>query len=220
MIHIAGTRMQAQGTDGLSRGDLTSGVMQGTNLLTFVPLQFTALERSPSLLPWCLSWLPPTFTLVPLSPADWFYKGHGLVGGAPNADGVWIPHNVSSPTTALLWCPAPAVGDVAMQQLSTARLKRPDQLHIFLCPRLMTSIWRKKLYKMADLLFTLPAGARSSWPMNMFEPLVVGILLPFLPAAPWSRRSTKQVLAVESQMRGVWSTSEGDECSILRKLWL
>ena len=48
-IHCAGTRMVAQGTDGLSRGDLLEGVMKGDDFLSFVPLHQSALARSPGL---------------------------------------------------------------------------------------------------------------------------------------------------------------------------
>ena len=52
MIHVAGTRMINQGTDGLSRGDKTSGVMSGESMLSFVPLHLTAIDRSVSLKNW------------------------------------------------------------------------------------------------------------------------------------------------------------------------
>jgi len=42
VIHIAGTRMQAQGTDALSHGDLLTGVMRDRNMLQFIPLHLTA----------------------------------------------------------------------------------------------------------------------------------------------------------------------------------
>ena len=48
-IHVAGTRMIEQGTDGLSRGDLSEGVMRGQRMLGFVPLHLTVIERSPKL---------------------------------------------------------------------------------------------------------------------------------------------------------------------------
>jgi hypothetical protein len=44
VIHIAGTRMIWQGTDGLSRGSLTEGVMSGMQMLDFVPLHLSALD--------------------------------------------------------------------------------------------------------------------------------------------------------------------------------
>jgi hypothetical protein len=49
VIHIAGKRMIQQGTDGLSRGDMMSGGMEGFDMLSFVPLgkeQMSALEAS------------------------------------------------------------------------------------------------------------------------------------------------------------------------------
>jgi hypothetical protein len=52
VIHVAGTRMIGQGSDGLSRGNLTEGVMTGQSMLSYVPLGKTALERAPALEPW------------------------------------------------------------------------------------------------------------------------------------------------------------------------
>jgi hypothetical protein len=56
VIHVAGTRMMSQGTDGLSRGCLTEGVMMGSPMLSFIPLHLSAIERQPSLLPWIQDW--------------------------------------------------------------------------------------------------------------------------------------------------------------------
>ena len=56
IIHVAGTRMIAQGSDGLSRGDLLEGVLKGERLLSFIPLHVSALYRQPSLRQWILSW--------------------------------------------------------------------------------------------------------------------------------------------------------------------
>jgi hypothetical protein len=85
---------------------------------------------------------------------------------------------------------------------------------------LMTHLWRKQLFKLADLVFTLPVAFQPAvWPHDMFEPLIVGILLPFLPHSPWSRRHTPSVLEVGRSLSGVFSALSGDECAILRKLW-
>ena len=45
-IHVAGTRMITQGSDGLSRGNLSEGVMRGEEMTSFIPLHLSALERS------------------------------------------------------------------------------------------------------------------------------------------------------------------------------
>jgi hypothetical protein len=55
--HVAVTRMMAQGTDGFSQGLLTEGVNAGLDMLSFFPLQLNAIERSPSVLSWVISWL-------------------------------------------------------------------------------------------------------------------------------------------------------------------
>lgn len=74
MIHIAGTRMQSQGTDGLSRGCLASGVMNGADMLSFVPLNLSARDRAPTLPQWVSMWtLPQHFHW--LSPFEWFTEG-------------------------------------------------------------------------------------------------------------------------------------------------
>jgi hypothetical protein len=37
VIHISGKRMKASGVDGLSRGDLTEGMMGGQDPLSYIP---------------------------------------------------------------------------------------------------------------------------------------------------------------------------------------
>jgi hypothetical protein len=77
MVHIPGTRMISQGTDRLTRGDYTEGVMQGTNILKFVPLNRDAISRQPALLDWICSWTPAEH-FYPLSVDDWFDLGQGI----------------------------------------------------------------------------------------------------------------------------------------------
>jgi hypothetical protein len=48
-VWIAGKRMIAQGTDGLSRGDLSSVVMAGEDFLKYLPLNEMAFDREPRL---------------------------------------------------------------------------------------------------------------------------------------------------------------------------
>ena len=90
LIHVSGKRMIAQGTDGCSRGFLMEGVMAGENMLSFVELGRSAIERHPFLLDWIRSWTDKP-NLEPLTPEGWFEEGHGITGGAPDRHGVWIP---------------------------------------------------------------------------------------------------------------------------------
>lgn len=50
VIHVAGTRMMEQDTDGLSRGSILEGIMSSGSMLDFVPLAQTATEQSPALM--------------------------------------------------------------------------------------------------------------------------------------------------------------------------
>lgn len=215
VIHIAGSRMQAQGTDALSRGSPLS-----LSPLHRVLLHLSALECSSGVLPWCLSWIPKQGTLVPLLLKDWFYKGYGLGEGPANLDNIWMPSPLPASQLIFLWSPPPAAGDAAIEQLSLSRHKCPGLAHIFICPRLMTHLWWKRLFKHADLVFTLPTGHRSIvWSTDMHEPLVLGIFLSYLLTAPWIHRNTPAVLAVASQLHGVWSSPQGDKRRLLRQLW-
>ena len=121
VVHVSGKRMIAQGTNGLSRADYSEGVMRGIDMKAFIPLHLNALEREHRLKPWLqqiTQGLDPTF----LSPEGWFLEGHG--GGT------------------YIWTPPPAAGDVVVEQLGRARLVRPEGMHIFVIPRLMTGWWR------------------------------------------------------------------------------
>ena len=84
LVHVAGKRMIAQGTDGLSRGLLLEGVLSGRDMLSYVDLARTALDRQPALLEYVQSWTDSYIHV--LSPEDWFVKGHGMKGGGPNKD--------------------------------------------------------------------------------------------------------------------------------------
>ena len=84
--------------------------------------------------------------------------GHGYSGGSVNVEGVWVPNASDASPLVRLWMPPPAAVDVALEQLSYSPHMRPDLLHIFICPRLMTQRWRKHLYKLSDVLFNIPAG--------------------------------------------------------------
>jgi len=177
VIHVAGTRMIAQGTDGLSRGNYSSGVMSGASVFDFIPLHCSAGDRSPLLLPWLQTWVPAQ-AFPPLTPTDWFERGQGFKGGTVLPHSMWYPHEL--PPTCVLWMPAPAAAGHALDQLMLSRHKRTQLTHIFFCPRLFTSLWRRKLHKVADLVLELPAGPQPFWPSTMHKPLILGLTLCFV----------------------------------------
>jgi hypothetical protein len=125
--------MISQGTDGLSRGVVTEGVMAGKSMLSFVPLYLNALDRQPSLLDWLRDWLQLP-GLTPLMPDEWFDRGHGYQNGGKNKRGIWLPTEMNE--SWLLWCPPPAAADVAVEELLLSRHKRTHINHVFMVQRL------------------------------------------------------------------------------------
>jgi hypothetical protein len=59
VVHVSGRRMIAEGTDGLSRGDHSEGVMQGQRMEDFIPLDLDPLTRSPGLKKWLKDMMDP-----------------------------------------------------------------------------------------------------------------------------------------------------------------
>jgi hypothetical protein len=95
VIHVAGKRMQAQGTDGVSWGQLMEGVMNGESMMSFVPLHETALERSPLLKDWLKTYV--SSNLEFLSADDWFERGHNHFGkGKIHLFNTLTQHNTST----------------------------------------------------------------------------------------------------------------------------
>jgi len=216
VIHVAGTRMIAQGVDGLSRGDLTEGVMAGENILRFIPLHLSALERSGELKAWVNAWTPQGSSPVWLETMEWFERGHGILGGCKNSEGIWIPDETND--TWFIWTPPPAIGDIALEELITSRHKRSHLNHVFICPRLMTQRWRKKLHKVADLVIKIPTGTRTWWPRSMHEPLIIGLTLRFSTCRPWQLKLCDRFLELGGKLRGMCKDQEGCELGLLRQL--
>ena len=202
-IHVAGSRMIAQGSDGLSRGDLYEGVMSGKSLLSFIPLAESAVERSPALLPWVQGWASSLEADVEfLDPEGWFERGHDMSGGVKNVDGIWIP---SYRPGTFVWTPPPAAARIATEELRQARQKRQLSAHVVIVPRLMWVEWRKQIFKSADLIFDLPAGCEI-WEKDMHETLIFALYFPYLSRAPWELRKSPLLVALERRLRQVFKT--------------
>jgi hypothetical protein len=120
IFHVAGTRMIAQGTDGVSRGFLALGVMAGEAMSSFIPIHKTALERLPEFVEWTKQWAGAK-ALV-LEPMDWFATGHDIDGWTMGSDGFERP--VLHEGRTYIWVPPPFAADVALAELRKARIKR------------------------------------------------------------------------------------------------
>ena len=185
VLHVAGTRMIEQGTDGLSRGTPFEGLVgSNVNFLKCLPLDKTVFERSPTVRDWLQSWLPDCIAY--LSPSDWFEKGHDIQGWNKSNENKWMPVIESG---YYVWSPPPAAAYKALEQLRIARHKRLKSTQIFLCPRLSTSQWRAQLHKSADLIFEVPPST-PYWDKTMHEPIVVGLYFPTFQHQPWFVKGT------------------------------
>jgi hypothetical protein len=97
MVHVTGTRMINQGTDGLSRGIFLEGVVRGEDMLSFVDLSQTAIERHPGVLDFVKSWVFPILGEGKiLKCEEWFREGHGIIGGKKDLSKLWIPRHADN----------------------------------------------------------------------------------------------------------------------------
>jgi hypothetical protein len=99
-----------------------------------------------------------------------------------------------------LYAPPPAAADVAVEQLCEAVHKRPQCIHLFMTPFLMTNRWRKKMLKATDLKFFLKAECQV-WDSSNHELLGFSIYLPLCRHEPWRMRYTATVVELESALR-------------------
>jgi hypothetical protein len=198
MVHVAGKRMISQGTDGLSRGDTSIGVMSGTSMISYVPLHLSANQRQGEVLKdWILTWFSGADSPEFLSPIDWFHHGHHL--------------------STCVWTPPPAAADAALEQLAFATHKRPYSTHLVLIPRLMTAHWHKLLGKICCLVFTIPLDT-DVWPNSHFEPLIAGLYLPLSKHYPWNLRGTPLLERVERLLHSLLPSHPRWGGLILREL--
>jgi hypothetical protein len=201
LVHIAGTRMIWQGTDGLSRGDQNAGVMAGDTMLSFVPLHQAALDRSDRLLPWIETWCTSTddvrFPTKIMKVNDW-------------------PTSLKERAT-YIWSPPPAIADVAAEFLAGAIHKRPTSTHIFVCPRLMCSRWFKFVLKATDMTLSIPIGC-SIWGFENHEPLILAIAFPLSRTQPWRQGKSAHVEHTTMVVQGMLSSDPERSGTLLREL--
>ena len=131
---------------------------------------------------------------------------------------MWIPTHVPKGQT-FLRTPPPAVADAILEELMKARHKRTDNFHIIAVPWLMLPRWRRLFNKVCDFTFEVSPGA-SVWTTPMFEPLWIGIVLPFTHHRPWCFKRAPVLVEMGRDLRRVIPTSESNAGNILRKLLL
>jgi hypothetical protein len=218
LVHVVGTRMIAQGTNGLSRGTFLEGVVAEKDMLSFVDVAVPAIDWHPAILELVQSWLEPTIgKRRMLKVEEWFVEGHGIIGGKQDSHGVWFPIHTKN-GAVFIWSPPPAIiGDVALEECPKAIHKRPDAFHVFFIPRLYSPLWLCMFYKFADFNFKI--SPRSIiWPHSMHVPLFVGMVLPLLSRKPWTLQRTPLLVGMERRLRSLSDPSSSDGQDILREL--
>ncbi len=189
--------------------------MAGQDMLSFIDLACSTVKRHPSVLTWVHSWTDRP-KLEPLTPEGWFEEGHGFVGGTRDSRKIWRPTH--KPRNGLhLWAPPPLVVDSAHEELLKACHKRMDTFHVVLIPRLMAPWWRKLFNKACNFTFVVSPGAVFG-PTDMYEPLWVGILLPFSIHRPWSFKRAPLLVEMGRDSREMLAEGKGNGGDILRKL--
>jgi hypothetical protein len=199
IIHVAGTRMIFQGTDGLSRGELQLGSLLDKAACN-VPLHLDPLTRSPALKEWLEDWLGEE-SLDICSPEDWFYRGH--FGGTK------------------IWSLPPAAAIHALEELGVARLKRHEEVSaVILVPALMRPDWFRRFSRIVDVYFVLPAGVEDCWSSDMHEPLIIGLCLPLLRCQPWQWKKSESLVALGRQVSSLYKKGDCTGRDLLRQLWI
>jgi len=199
LVHVAGARMIEQGSDALSRNDLNTGVMAGLDMLDFVPLHRSALDREPGLRQWVFSWameLGGRSKVSFLSPHEW-EEAHPTGG-------------------TFVWSPPPAAASAAVELLANSIHKRPGSIHVVLVPRLMTAWWYKLLNKAADVIVKVPTGV-TAWNKCQHEPLICALCLPLSRKEPWRHKDTPRARRVLGSLQEVWDDDFGKSRDLLRQ---
>ena len=148
-----------------------------------------------------------------------------MLGGGPNLDNILIP---SYKKGTFIWAPPPAVGRFAIEELRQARQKRQNSMHVFVCPRLMSPEWMRHVFKSADLILQIPAGAPGAeevWPACMHETLIVAIMFPYLRRCPWELKKTGLLVGLGRKLSRLCKTDLGlarstlsEFCAFTRRL--
>lgn len=200
IVWVAGKRMIAQGTDGFSRGDLENGVATGAPMLSFVPLNIAPFSSSSNLEGWIRSTLPSPEKWTTLDPNGWFSQAHS--------------------SGHFIWNVPAAAASAAIEQLCEAKLARPEVSHIFLVPSLLTQMWRKKLGKIADVIFNVKSGV-CVWPLSCHEPLTIALVCPLLSSSPWTvKRCGLSQRRISEMLQQVWGDDGDAYRDCLRELWV
>ena len=200
IVHVAGTQMINEGTDGLSHGELHLGTFFNS-LAQIVPLHLGALEHSPALLDWIKTWVGPDQSQLHVAqPVDWPYEAH-------------LPKNI------WVWAPPPAAVLYVMEEIGMAHLKHADSLcYIVIMLLLMKPEWFHQFSHVVDVYFVIQPW-RSFWWKDMHEPILIGLSFPLLRHDPWSWKAIPFMVGLGHMLSGLHKEDSLTRGDILCKFW-
>ena len=200
MVHVAGTRMIAEGTDGLSRGELHIGPLADPDAQV-VPLHLSAFDRSPTLWNWVTRWLGDSASQAKLAtPCDWCHGAH-------------------FPTHVWVWAPPPAAALYALEELGAARVKRFDEITaVVILPLLMRPEWFRRFNRTVDCFFAVSPN-HPFWTPDMHEPLLIGFCFPLLRGPPWVWRKAEFMVELGRSLSSLHKKDANAGRDLLRKFW-
>ena len=171
-VHVAGKRLIAQGTDGLSRGQTAVGTMSGDtdDVQAYNPLGGGLPDLPPALRRWC----------------------RARYGEQPHLrePDDWTADNVKGNDT--LFYPHPLLARDALMSFRRHRMLAPSTTAAtFLLPRRLHSQWQRQLRGFS--VTVIPAGAGAHWPATEFEALVVARAERWTPRLPSPPHRPSQV---------------------------
>jgi hypothetical protein len=145
VIHVPGSRMIQQGTDGLSRGDSSAGVLAGQDLLCFSDSnrKVTLTKKGEGVNVSGSAWAINSFWMV--------WTRAWIPGKKTDDAGLVMPEETGE--RWMLWVPPQAAAEVAVEELGYSRHKQNFINHVFMVPHLMTFAWCKHLHKAYDIIF-------------------------------------------------------------------
>jgi hypothetical protein len=90
---------------------------------------------------------------------------------------------------------------------------------VVLVPGLLQHEWGRRLRRVTDVHFTIPAGSIPEWPEEMFEPLMVALYLPLFRCRPWDWKRVPFLVPLGIALSKMHKESPTSAGPILRKFW-
>jgi hypothetical protein len=159
VVHVPGTTMIGQGTDGLSRGVWISSLHQAISSRRLLPSLFAPVQYTPLLVSWLVNRHPCLRAETP----EWHYIPW---------DTNWSVPDLLDRST--VWCPPPEMASQAISFLLNAYVEAPlTTSSLLLIPRILQRSWGRLSGCITELEVLHPATFPDSLPHAHLLPVCV-----------------------------------------------